>query len=54
MTHFDGRYYITEIDGAQGIKSFIVNDNVVEDICTHYFLDGHTNESEIRKKEKFL
>lgn len=53
ITHFDGRYFITEIDQASGVKSFCEKDGDIYDIRTHFFFDGHTPESEARKKEKY-
>lgn len=53
ITQFDGRYFVTEIDGASGIKSFSVQGDKIENIRTHFFFDGHTAESEKRKMEKY-
>ena len=53
ITQFDGRYFVTEIDGASGIKSFMVQDGKIENIRTHFFFDGHSAMSEKRKMEKY-
>ena len=53
ITSFDGRYFITEIDGASGIKSFLVQNDEIKNIRTHFFFDGHSEESGKRKMEKY-
>lgn len=53
ISKFDNKYFITEIDGSSGIKSFEVNNNEIENISTIYYFEGHTNASEIRKKSKY-
>ena len=53
ITQFDERYFVTEIDGASGIKSFTARDDKIENIRTHFFFDGHSTESEKRKMEKY-
>lgn len=53
ITQFDDRYFVTEIDGASGIKSFTVQGDKIENIRTHFFFNGHSAESENRKMEKY-
>ena len=53
ITQFDERYFVTEIDGASGIKSFTVQNDKIENVRTHFFFDGHSAESEMRKMEKY-
>ena len=53
ITQFDERYFVTEIDGASGIKSFTTQGDNIENIRTHFFFDGHTDEDEKRKMEKY-
>lgn len=53
ITQFDERYFVTEIDGASGIKSFTTQGDNIENIRTHFFFDGHTDKDEKRKMEKY-
>lgn len=53
ITAIDGRYFITEIDGASGVKSFAEHDGCISDIRTHFFFAGHTAGSYARRMEKY-
>lgn len=53
ITEIDGQYYITEIDGASGVKTFKVINNEIKDIRTLYFFNGHNEQDEKRKMEKY-
>lgn len=53
ISYFDNRYFITEIDQNSGIKSFIVKDNIVEDIRTEYYFDTILPNSVNRFRSKY-
>ncbi|MFW2500146.1 MULTISPECIES: hypothetical protein [Clostridium] len=53
ISRFDNKYFITEIDGSSGIKSFEVNNDNISDIQTLYYFQGHSELSEVRKQSKY-
>lgn len=50
ITHFDKKYFITEIDSSSGIKSFEVNNNNISNVRTIYYFKGFS-QSSLRRKE---
>ena len=50
ITHFDDKHFVTEIDICSGVKSFVTNGKYITSIETHYFFEGRTKESELRKQ----
>lgn len=54
ISYFDNRYFITEIDQKSGIKSFIMKDNIIEDIRTEYYFDTILSDSVDRFQSKYV
>lgn len=54
ISYFDDRYFITEIDQKSGIKSFVVKDNIIEDVRTEYSFDTILQESVERFQSKYV
>lgn len=52
ITHFDNKHFVTEIDICSGVKSFRTSGKFITDVETHYFFEGRTTESALRRERR--
>ena len=50
ITHFDNKHFVTEIDTNSGIKSFCTEGKYITNIETHYFFEGKSKDSSLRRQ----
>ncbi|WP_455717640.1 hypothetical protein [Anaerosporobacter sp.] len=53
ISYFDNQFFITEIDGYSGVKSFKVSNDKIRKIKTWYSFKGNSNASQDRKESKY-